>query len=161
MPHGLSVFPPSCRLSRECPRPSHPSFRRAPPRSSFASNTARSLSTRAHLPGVSALITTSPTCVHSYAEHPTLSFVPSSGSLNLSTFYSASWLASLLRLAAVFRTHPVQGLLSSCSRASSSEAVTPLSLAACRSLVAQCPRTSTPRLRGFDPQEDAFHKPSS
>lgn len=64
MPHGLSVFPPPCRLSSECPRSSHPSIRRTPPRSSFASNTARNLSTRAHLPGVSALVTTSPACVH-------------------------------------------------------------------------------------------------
>jgi hypothetical protein len=43
-------------------------------------------------------------------EIPTPRFVPSSGALSLSTVSSALELAGLFRPAAMFRTHPVQGL---------------------------------------------------
>jgi len=128
-----------CRLSKELIPSSHPSLRCAPPRSSFASNTARNLSIRADLPGVSALFTTSPVCVHSYGELPTLRFVSSSGYLNLATLYSASWLAVLFQPAAVFRTHPVQGLLSPRGGEFFSEFPAPVPLSASSSSVARCP----------------------
>jgi len=66
-------------------------------------------------------------------------FVSSSGSLNLTTFCSASWLAGLFHPAAASRTHPVQGLLSSRRSALSSKADAPLSLPPVSSSVPRCP----------------------
>jgi hypothetical protein len=105
---------------------------------------ARRLSTLRHyLPWVSSLITTSPNSVWrpfrsdcSHMRTPILT-VPPTGFLNLSTAFSAAWLAGLFHPAAVSRVHPVQGLLSSCSRSPSSRE----SLPPCRCRDDRSPKT--------------------
>jgi hypothetical protein len=59
---------------------------------------------------------------------PTLT-APSSGFLNLSTAFSATWLLGLFHPNAMYRVRPVQGLLSSCSCSPSSEERCPLAVA--------------------------------
>lgn len=87
-------------------------------------------------------------------------FGPSSGALSLSTVYSAFGLAGLLHPAAMFRTPPVQGLLSPCSGALSSTASCPLTFRSVRAHRLPGCHTYEPRFRGFSPHEAALHSQS-
>lgn len=109
-----------------------------------------------YLPGVSALFTTSLTGVHVRKDIPSPRFVPSSGALSLSTFFSAHELAGLFHPAAVFRTHPVQGLILSAQPYFLVESLLCPLVVVAASLIGRPVSTKTaPRLRGFAPREGA------
>jgi len=78
---------------------------------------------RHYLLWVSSLFATSPNGVPGVRIPPLTD--PSSGFLNLSTAFSAIWLASLFHPAATCRVRPVQGLLPSCSCLSHRETFCP------------------------------------
>jgi len=100
------------------------------------------------------------THVHSPRGFPTPRYVPSPGSLNLSTGSSARGFAGLFHPAAVFRAVSRSGASHHrAATASFSEASTPSPLMAARSPnKVRRPRTDSPRPRGLDPRGAAFRR---
>jgi len=129
----------------------------SPLQSSFAFPPARHLSTlRRYLLWVSSLFTTSPNGVPLCERVPSLT-APPSGFLSLATVFSAIQLAGLFHPTAMYRVHPVQGLLPSCSSSSSSkERLPPCRFTNNRSPTEVGCHSCSPRLRGFAPHEEAL-----
>lgn len=124
--------------------------------SEFLRSESRLQSFRRRLPAwVSSLFATPPERVHSPRGFPSPRYVPSSGALSLSTFYSALRLAGLFHPAATFRALLVQGLLSRRSHPSSSEGAPPSSLVTRRSPAEADARDALPRPRGLSPRRAA------
>ena len=111
MPARRSFSRLAYRLSKERLLSSHPNLRRLLLGVASHSTPLAGLSARASYPGFRPSSRHHETASYLSSTHPKRrSLVPSSGVRSLSTVFSAIPLAGLFHPAAVFRTHPVQGL---------------------------------------------------